>query len=340
MDRDSMCILPLSAKMEDHQLVDVSEIDEDDAFEPIEKLTNQGINAGDVKKLQDAGIYTCNGLVMHTKKSLTNIKGLSEAKVDKILEAAEKIVHVGYVTGNEVLQKRKSVVRITTGSQALDELLGGGIETLAITEAFGEFRTGKTQIAHTLCVATQLPLSMHGGNGKVAYIDTEVPIAERYGMDPNAVLDNIVYARAYTHEHQFNLLLGLAAKMTEEPFRLLIVDSITALFRVDFTGRGELAERQQKLAQMLSRLIKIAEEFNVAVYMTNQVIADPGGGTFVADPKKPAGGHVLAHASTIRLMLRKGKGDQRICKIYDSPNLPESEAVFQITAGGVADCKD
>ncbi|KAJ7528029.1 hypothetical protein O6H91_16G080400 [Diphasiastrum complanatum] len=189
---------------------------------------------------------------MHTKKSLTNIKGLSEAKVDKILEAAEKIVHVGYVTGNEVLQKRKSVVRITTGSQALDELLGGGIETLAITEAFGEFRTGKTQIAHTLCVATQLPLSMHGGNGKVAYIDTEgtfrpdriVPIAERYGMDPNAVLDNIVYARAYTHEHQFNLLLGLAAKMTEEPFRLLIVDSITALFRVDFTGRGELAERQ------------------------------------------------------------------------------------------------
>ncbi|KAL6007267.1 Meiotic recombination protein dmc1 [Asimina triloba] len=227
----------------------------------------------------------------------------------------------------------------------------------------------------------QLPVNMRGGNGKVAYIDTEgtlypfitglafltsanlhrmghgrddtshlvygksvfdifvprpdriVPIAERFGMDAAAVLDNIIYARAYTYEHQYNLLLGLAAKMAEEPFRLLIVDSVIALFRVDFSGRGELAERQQKLAQMLSRLIKIAEEFNVAVYITNQVhmidvvIADPGGGVFISDPKKPAGGHVLAHAATIRLMFRKGKGEQRVCKVFDAPNLPEAEAI-------------
>ncbi|KAK2980656.1 hypothetical protein RJ640_011464 [Escallonia rubra] len=293
------------------QLVERDEIDdEDDLFEAIDKLTSHGINAGDVKKLQDAGIYTCNGLMMHTKKSLTGIKGLSEAKVDKICEAAEKIVNYGYITGS-------------------------GIETSAITEAFGEFRCGKTQLAHTLCVSTQLPTNMRGGNGKVAYIDTEgtfrpdriVPIAERFGMDAGAVLDNIIYARAYTYEHQYNLLLGLAAKMSEEPFRLLVVDSVIALFRVDFTGRGELAERQQKLAQMLSRLIKIAEEFNVAVYMTNQVIADPGGGVFISDPKKPAGGHVLAHAATIRLMFRKGKGEQRVCKVFDAPNLPEAEAI-------------
>ncbi|KAF6141169.1 hypothetical protein GIB67_018259 [Kingdonia uniflora] len=318
------------------QLVEREDIEDDeDLFELIDKLISQGINAGDVKKLQDAGIYTCNGLMMHTKKSLTGIKGLSEAKVDKICEAAEKLVNYGYMTGSEVLLRRKSVVKITTGSQALDELLGGGIETLQITEAFGEFRSGKTQLAHTLCVTTQLPLSMHGGNGKVAYVDTEgtfrpdriVPIAERYGMDPGAVLDNIIYARAYTYEHQYNLLLGLAAKMSEEPFRLLIIDSIIALFRVDFTGRGELAERQQKLAQMLSRLVKIAEEFNVAVYMTNHVIADPGGGMFVSDPKKPAGGHVMAHASTVRLMFRKGKGEQRVCKVFDAPNLPEAEAI-------------
>ncbi|KAH9618013.1 hypothetical protein KSS87_003235, partial [Heliosperma pusillum] len=160
----------------------------------------------DVKKLQDAGIYTCNGLLMHTKKSLTGIKGLSEAKVDKICEAVEKIVNYGYMTGSDALLKRKSVVRITTGSQALDELLGGGIETSAITETFGEFRSGKTQLAHTLCVTTQfnspdlqLPTSMKGGNGKVAYIDTEgtfrpdriLPIAERFGMDAAAVLDNV-----------------------------------------------------------------------------------------------------------------------------------------------------
>ncbi|XP_073029526.1 meiotic recombination protein DMC1 homolog isoform X2 [Primulina eburnea] len=255
------------------QLVQREEIeDEEDLFEAIDKLIAHGINAGDVKKLQDAGIYTCNGLMMHTKKNLTGIKGLSEAKVDKICEAVEKIV---------------------------------------------------------------LPTNMRGGNGKVAYIDTEgtfrpdriLPIAERFGMDPGAVLDNIIYARAYTYEHQYNLLLGLAAKMAEEPFRLLIVDSVIALFRVDFTGRGELADRQQKLAQMLSRLTKIAEEFNVAVYMTNQVIADPGGGVFISDPKKPAGGHVLAHAATIRLMFRKGKGEQRVCKVFDAPNLPEAEAI-------------
>ncbi|KAJ9550457.1 hypothetical protein OSB04_014502 [Centaurea solstitialis] len=404
------------------QLVEREEIDEDeDLFEAIDKrccvyvhsVTSHGINAGDVKKLQDAGIYTCNGLMMHTKKSfyVTELdwdKGLSEAKVDKICEAAEKIVvtalficykfqfvryysytvqmfmvlfliqNFGYITGSDALLRRKAVVRITTGSQALDELLGGGIETLQITEAFGEFRSGKTQLAHTLCVSTQLPTSMKGGNGKVAYIDTEgtfrpdriVPIAERFGMDAGAVLDNIIYARAYTYEHQYNLLLGLAAKMSEEPFRLLIVDSVIALFRVDFTGRGELAERQQKLAQMLSRLTKIAEEFNVAVYMTNQVIADPGGGVFISDPKKPAGGHVLAHAATVRLMFRKGKGEQRVCKVFDAPNLPESEAIslqtilfahisnhlsitihifmffltknhiFQITPGGIADAKD
>ncbi|KAJ8428656.1 hypothetical protein Cgig2_020380 [Carnegiea gigantea] len=364
------------------QLVEREEIeDEDDFFEAIDKLISHGINAGDVKKLQDAGIYTCNGLMMHTKKSLTGIKGLSEAKVDKICEAAEKIVNFGYMTGSDALLRRKAVIRITTGSQALDELLGvpmlefveGGIETQAITETFGEFRSGKTQLAHTLCVTTQnlseekgilhrrfdsmkwdlvflydrrghrerensnllLPTSMRGGNGKVAYIDTEgtfrpdriVPIAERFGMDPAAVLDNIIYARAYTYEHQYNLLIGLAAKMAEEPFRLLIVDSIIALFRVDFSGRGELAERQQKLAQMLSRLMKIAEEYSVAVYVTNQVIADPAGGVFVSDPKKPAGGHVMAHAATIRLMFRKGKGEQRICKVFDAPNLPEAEAI-------------
>ncbi|XP_074307212.1 uncharacterized protein LOC141642332 [Silene latifolia] len=219
------------------QLVQREQLEDDeDLFKTIDKLITHGINAGDVKKLQDAGIYTCNGLLMHTKKSLTGIKGLSEAKVDKICEAVEKIVNYGYITGSDALLKRKSVVRITTGSQALDELLAGGIETSAITETFGEFRSGKTQLAHTLCVTTQLPTSMKGGNGKVAYIDTEgtfrpdriVPIAERFGMDPAAVLDNIIYARAYTYEHQHNLLLGLAAKMAEEPFRLLDFCDITA----------------------------------------------------------------------------------------------------------------
>jgi meiotic recombination protein DMC1 len=319
------------------------------ALMEIDRLTEVGIPAADVAKLKQSGIFTVPGIHMQCKKDLANIKGLSEAKVDKIVDAARKMAEAGFVTGVTCLEQRKRVVKITTGSTALDTLLGGGMESMSITEAFGEFRTGKTQLAHTLCVTCQLPGNMGGGNGKAIFVDTEAtfrperikPIAERYGLDPEAALENILVARAFTHEHQAHLLSMVAAKMAEDQFSLLVVDSITALFRVDFSGRGELAERQQKLGKMLSNLIKIAEEFNVVVYITNQVVADPGGASmFVADPKKPIGGNIIAHASTTRLSLRKGRGDQRICKIYDSPSLPEVECVFSISEAGIVDARE
>ncbi|XP_065378192.1 meiotic recombination protein DMC1/LIM15 homolog isoform X2 [Macaca fascicularis] len=214
-----------------------------------------------------------------------------------------------------------------------------------------EFRTGKTQLSHTLCVTAQLPGAGGYPGGKIIFIDTENTfrpdrlrdIADRFNVDHDAVLDNVLYARAYTSEHQMELLDYVAAKFHEEAgiFKLLIIDSIMALFRVDFSGRGELAERQQKLAQMLSRLQKISEEYNVAVFVTNQMTADPGATmTFQADPKKPIGGHILAHASTTRISLRKGRGELRIAKIYDSPEMPENEATFAITAGGIGDAKE
>lgn len=214
-----------------------------------------------------------------------------------------------------------------------------------------EFRTGKTQLSHTLCVTAQLPGEYGYPGGKVIFIDSEntfrperlKDIADRFSVDHEAVLDNVLYARAYTSEHQMELLDFVAAKFHEEGgvFKLLIIDSIMALFRVDFSGRGELAERQQKLAQMLSRLQKISEEYNVAVFVTNQMTADPGAGmTFQADPKKPIGGHILAHASTTRISLRKGRAELRIAKIFDSPDMPENEATFAITAGGISDAKD
>ena len=150
------------------------------------------------------------------------------------------------MTGNELAQKRKNIIKITTGSSSLDELLGGGIESMSITEAFGEFRTGKTQLAHTLCVTTQLPKEKGGGNGKVIYIDTEgtfrperiIKIAERFGLDGEESLDNIRYARGYTVEHLITLLNYAAALMMESPHSLLIIDSIMACFRSDYTGRG------------------------------------------------------------------------------------------------------
>uniref|UniRef100_A0A673AA22 DNA meiotic recombinase 1 n=1 Tax=Sphaeramia orbicularis TaxID=375764 RepID=A0A673AA22_9TELE len=294
----------------------------------------------DIDLLQKHGMYV-NTEVSGYLHSLCNIKGLSEAKVEKIKEAA----------GTCCRGLRKQVFHITTGSQEFDKLLGGGIESMAITEAFGEFRTGKTQLSHTLCVTAQLPGEDGYSGGKIIFIDTENTfrpdrlrdIADRFNVDHDAVLDNVLYARAYTSEHQMELLDFVAAKFHEEGgvFKLLIVDSIMALFRVDFSGRGELAERQQKLAQMLSRLQKISEEYNVAVFVTNQMTADPGAGmTFQADPKKPIGGHILAHASTTRISLRKGRGEMRIAKIFDSPDMPENEATFAITAGGVTDAKE
>ncbi|GJQ09172.1 hypothetical protein GpartN1_g963.t1 [Galdieria partita] len=319
-------------------------------YEEIEKLTTLGINASDIKKLKETGFHTISSIIMTTKKNLLAVKGLSEAKVDKIRECAYKISNSSFISGLEVRERRKNLIHITTGSSALDELLGGGIETSSITEVFGEFRSGKTQLAHTLCVSAQLPKSTNGAEGRVAYIDTEncfrperiVEIAERFELDPEEVLDNILVARAYTSEHQIELLVHIAAKMVEETFGLLIVDSATALFRVDYSGRGELSERQQKLNRFMSQLLKLSEQFNVAVFITNQVMSTPDGsaGMFVADPKKPVGGHVIAHASTTRIMLRKGRGEQRVAKIYDSPMLAENEATFEVSSGGVIDAKD
>lgn len=158
-------------------------------------------------------------------------------------------------------------------------------------------------------------------------------------MDAEGVLNNIVVGRAYNVDNLFSLLNGVAALMMEEPYSILIVDSIMALFRVDFTGRGELSERQQKLAQFLNRLNKLAEQFNIAVFLTNQVMADPGATmTFAgADTKKPVGGHILAHYVTTRLYFKKGRAEQRVCKLIDSPCMPEAEVTFQLTDGGVTD---
>ena len=236
------------------------------------------------------------------------------------------------------------MVYIRTGAETLDGILGGGVPTRSITEIFGEWRCGKTQLCHTLAVTTQLPLSEGGGCAKVAWIDTEgtfkgdriVQIAERFNLMPEAVLDNIIVARTFTHEMMSNALVALAAKLATEPFKLLVIDSIMAHFRVDFIGRGELSERQQRLGQFLSRLNKMADEFNVAVVYTNQVQADPSGMAFAGmDPKKAVGGHVLAHASHVRLSVRKGRGENRVVKVVDAPNLKEAEAEFAITDGGI-----
>ncbi|OQS55103.1 RAD51A [Ecytonucleospora hepatopenaei] len=318
-----------------------------EAFISVEKLKNVGVGASDVQKLSEAGYATVQSLAFAPRKELLAIKGFSDAKVDKLIKEAGKLVHMGFQSATEFHQKRKDVVYITTGSSELDKLLNGGIESGTITEIFGEFRTGKSQICHTAAVTCQIPREGGGGGGKCMYIDTEgtfrpercIPIAERLGMDPDEVLDNISYARAFNSDHQNNLLILASTMMSESKYSLLIVDSATSLYRTDYNGRGELSARQIALGRFLRSLTNLAETYGVAVIITNQVVANVDGAAtmFGGDLKKPIGGHIIAHASTVRLYLRKGRGETRICKIYDSPNLPESEATFAITAGGIAD---
>jgi DNA repair protein RAD51 len=317
---------------------------------PIATLEQHGIAAADVRKLVESGYFTVESVAFTPKKHLLLIKGISEAKADKIIGEAAKLVPLGFTTASEVHQKRSEIVKITSGSKELDKLLGGGIETGSVTEIFGEFRTGKTQICHNLAVTCQLHIEQGGGAGKCLYIDTEgtfrperlLAVAARFGLDGNQVLDNVAYARAYNSDHQSALLLQASAMMAESRYALLIVDSATALYRTDFSGRGELGARQMHLGRFLRTLLRLSDEFGVAVVITNQVVAQVDGASaiFNADPKKPIGGNIMAHASTTRLYLRKGRGENRICKIYDSPCLPESEAVFSISEDGIGDPRD
>ncbi|KAF9761325.1 Meiotic recombination protein DMC1/LIM15 like protein [Nosema granulosis] len=317
----------------------------------VDTLSSYGVGPQDISRLRQAGICTLKGVLMTPKKTLNKIKGLSDVKIDKMKEAVSKALKLDFMTAGAYAAKRSQVCKITTGGSDFDALIGGGIQTMSITEVFGEFRTGKTQLATTMCVTVQLPEEQGGCNGKAAFIDTEgtfrperlKDIAVRYNLDPEETAENVIYARAYNSEHQNELLSNLASKFSEEngKFKLLVVDSVISLFRVDFSGRGELGERQQKLNQFLSKLMNMAEEYNVAVLITNQMMSDPSGGmTFVSDPKKPIGGHVLAHASTTRIYLRKGRGETRVAKIYDSPDFPESEAIYSITEGGIDNAKD
>ncbi|XP_010151122.1 PREDICTED: DNA repair protein RAD51 homolog 1 isoform X2 [Eurypyga helias] len=323
---------------------------EEESFGPqlISRLEQCGINANDVKKLEEAGFHTVEAVAYAPKKELLNIKGISEAKADKIL------VRVLWESFNLGCSRFVSTGLKCSGVSDRPLVNSfvfppGGIETGSITELFGEFRTGKTQLCHTLAVTCQLPIDRGGGEGKAMYIDTEgtfrperlLAVAERYGLSGSDVLDNVAYARGFNTDHQTQLLYQASAMMAESRYALLIVDSATALYRTDYSGRGELSARQMHLARFLRMLLRLADEFGVAVVITNQVVAQvDGAAMFAADPKKPIGGNIIAHASTTRLYLRKGRGETRICKIYDSPCLPEAEAMFAINADGVGDAKD
>ncbi|CAM9169683.1 unnamed protein product [Ectocarpus fasciculatus] len=319
-------------------------------FHRVEELENNGVSRVDIAKLKGGGYHTVEAIAHSTLKKLMDVKGISEQKALKLKEIikSNQLVSSGFLTAAAKLEDTKDLIMLSTGSTELDGMLCGGIETGSLTEVFGEFRTGKTQLCHTLCVTCQRPLDQGGAEGRAIYVDTEgtfrpqklVAIAQRFGMNPEEVLENVICARAHNSEQQMELLADAAALMCECRYSLIVVDSATALFRSDFVGRGELSERQIQLGQFLRQLTRMAEEFGVAVVLTNQVVANPDGMSFAKDNTKPIGGNIIAHASTTRLKLRKGRGENRICMVYDSPTLPETECAFSLGAAGIEDAKD
>jgi len=274
---------------------------------------------------------------------LSDLTGMSVEAAKKAIQAAQESTTVKFETGEEVSERRKELGRITTGSKDLDELIGGGVETNAITEAYGKFASGKSQLAFQLSVNVQLPKEKGGLEGGVLFIDTEgtfrperiEEIAKDKGLDPKKVLENIYVIRALSTEDQILAIQRADKLIAEKNIKLIVVDSLTALFRSEFIGRGALGERQQKLNQHVHRLQQLADKFNIAVYVTNQVMDNPG--ILFGDPTTPIGGNVLAHAATTRLYLRKSKEDKRIVRLVDSPNMPEGECIIKITPSGVKD---
>lgn len=310
-------------------------------MEEIEALP--GVGEKVAEKLKGAGYTDLMALAAASAAELNDKCSLGEETANKIINAARGKLKMGFEVATEVLKRREAVGKVCTGSKSLDSLLGGGVETQAITEAYGAFGSGKSQLAHQLAVMVQMPKERGGLDGKAIFIDTEQTfrperiqdMARDLGLDPRTVLENILVARAYNSDHQILLAEKAEEIIKTQNVKLLIVDSLTANFRSDYIGRGQLADRQQTLNRHLHKLQRLADVYNLAVYVTNQVMSRPD--VLFGDPTVPIGGHVLGHQSTYRIYLRKSKGEKRIARMIDSPCLPEGEAIFRVGLEGVRD---
>jgi len=303
-----------------------------------------GVGESTAEKFRNAGFTDVMAIAVESPKNLAELSGVGENICAKIIAAAKQMADIGsFETGAEILERRKKVGKLASGAKALDELMGGGFETQSIVELYGEFGSGKTQLVHQLAVNVILPVEQGGLEGETVYIDTEntfrpdriEQMALARGLDPIEVLKKIHVARAYNSHHQMLLVDKAKEIAREHTIRLVVVDSLTAHFRAEYVGRGTLADRQSKLNVHMHALLRFGDLNNALVAVTNQVSAKPD--AFFGDPTRPIGGNIVGHTATFRIYLRKSKGDRRICRLIDSPNLPEGEAVIRITQDGIVD---
>ncbi len=311
----------------------------------------EGVGPVTTRKMSDAGIHNIMDLIVRGPVEISEITGMDKDTAAKIVNKARMHLVEGgllakdFVSASEIYKRRQSIGKITTGTNCLDTLFDGGVETQALTEVYGEFGCGKTQFAHTLSVMVQKPKEEGGLDGGVLYIDTEntfrperiVTIAKAHGMDPDKVLDRIIVARAYNSAHQTLILEESGPVIEENNVKLIVVDSAVGLFRAEYLGRGTLSIRQQKLNHFVHMLVRIAETYDCAALATNQVMASPD--VFFGDPVRPVGGNVVAHTSTYRIYFKKS-GKKRIARMVDSPHHPEEEVIFVLGEAGVMDPED
>lgn len=330
-----------------------------------------GVGPATSEKLHESGFDSYQSLAVASPSELANAADVGEGTAADIIQAARQEADIGgFETGATVLERREHIGKLTWGVDAVDELLGGGVETQSITEVYGEFGAGKSQVTHQLVVNVQLPRDHGGLEGSAIFIDSEDTFRpERIddmvrGLDDTVItdtmsfhgiegtaddeaavdalvetmLDNIHVAKAFNSNHQ--ILLAEKAKELvgnsqddELPIRVLCVDSLTAHFRAEYVGRGTLAERQQKLNKHLHDLMRVGDLHNTAIVVTNQVSSNPD--SFFGDPTQPIGGNILGHTSTFRLYLRKSKNNKRIVRLVDAPNLPDGEAVMRVEGAGL-----
>ncbi|MDP3781083.1 MAG: DNA repair and recombination protein RadA [Nitrosopumilaceae archaeon] len=308
----------------------------------------EGVGPVTTKKLTDAGIHNIMDLLVRGPVEVSEITGMDKETAEKIVnKARQQLVEEGliakdFVSATEIYKRRQDIGKISTGTNCLDLLFDGGVETQALTEVYGEFGSGKTQFCHTMCVNVQKPKEQGGQEGGVLYIDTEntfrperiVSIAKANGMDPEKVLDRIIVARAYNSAHQILILEEAGPIIKENNIKLIVADSAAGLFRAEYLGRGTLSERQQRLNKFVHLLVRTAETYNCAAIATNQVMSSPD--VFFGDPTRPIGGHIIAHTSTYRVYFKKS-GKKRIARMVDSPHHPEQEVIFMLTEAGISD---
>ena len=276
---------------------------------------------------------------------ISEIDGLGDKTAKKLIwNARNALGMTEFITAGEIDENTEY---ITTGSSELNRILGGGFQTGKLTEVYGPFKSGKTNLAHTIAVTIQLPKKKGGLGSAVAYIDSENTfakekikrIARRFELDPKKVLSQIFHARIYSSDHQMQMIQKAETLCKTRNVRLIVVDSLMALMRAEYVGIGMLARRQGVLNNMIHGLSRVAETYNCAILLTNQVSTKMMG---MFSANDAIGGNIVAHGCHFRVMFKtKGFSSNNSLKrraiIVDAPDLPPEEAEFFITSVGIAD---